>query len=249
MPVADGPTDAVRGDLDAGSPTAFERILPTLRNTGQPRILQPLGIHLGARAIADPLRRRSAERVLAAVDAMRPVAVRWSEHVAAMAGAANAEVLFLHDSVGPDSGIHGYAVRGLDACRTVRLVGETRAIDWARSPGVLGACRRADALYVSLAAPAAELRFSSTAVLLPHLVSCEAVVESGRRSARGVELGLRASPPARTEPARIVVAGFAAGAEVDVRFGDQVIQRAASDSGELRIEVPSSTVHFAVEVR
>ncbi len=79
----------------------------------------------------------------------------------------------------------GWAFRDFGACRSVRIDGEKRHVDWVRSSGLLGARRMNGALYLHLADPDAELVFAQNPQLRPrveqanHLLTDAALGETG----------------------------------------------------------------------
>ena len=250
-------------------PAGFVQVLETVRRTGAPRVLAPLAIHVDLRSMRDPARRRAIAEVLSAVDAMSCAPVATSEYGAAVRSAVRARVYPLPEAA-------GWAFRGFDACRTVRLPrgvphGGIEAIDWRRSPGVVGAKRLGADVYLHLGASTAELRFtaalasasptsaspasasSASASPLPILREANHAIRGAIRTASGLRLESSAS-----FPRSLVFGGLGSGAAVDVRIESLQPQdrteasvrerRSADADGRLLLELPAGTARIEITV-
>ncbi|MEZ6017345.1 MAG: hypothetical protein R3F49_19685 [Planctomycetota bacterium] len=232
-------------------PGAFRHLATTLEATGAPRILKPANIYVHFYAAERPERLRSIqdliERFGVHEEALPVFASDWwgAAHDAFTAAA----VTRLSP---PGAAAVEYAAAGYGRCRTLRFDGEGRDVDFAASPGVLGARRIGAALYVHLAAPdpgrptrvvlvpAASAGASSA----PHLVEANHLALDMRRTERG--LTWTASSLA---PRRATLAGFPPDATLGIALSGRHGLAQADAQGRFVVSLPPGTDLVEVALR
>lgn len=207
-------------------PGAFRHIDTTIERTGQGRILKPANLYVHFYIAEKPARLNPLRRLLRRWGEEEPTApVFASFYVRAVLSALEAcEVR--------RSG-KGWLLRKFGDCPTARIDGPTPPIDWARSPGLFGARRIGDSLYLHLAGPDAEVSFDAGAGEAPHLEEANHPLTEMRRDANRI-----ACVSGGLGPRLLVFAGFPPGAAVKVSI-DGVAGAAAADAqGRVRVDLP-----------
>ncbi|MFO0984987.1 MAG: hypothetical protein U1E76_25200 [Planctomycetota bacterium] len=226
--------NSFQGFFDA-VPSAFRHIDATIANTGAPRVLKPAGIYIHYYSAERPARLQSVQELIDRWALHEPTApVFASRYARAVCSAFTAEVERCQD---------GFLLRRFGDCRTVRLDGEVRAVDWRRSRGLLGSCQKDGALYVHLAASDADLFLTGEPVLQPHVEECNHELFDATLAPGRIRVTSRAL--CRRE---IRFAGFAAGARVRLTIdGEASLVNAGADgrvtvslgAGESTVELSS----------
>jgi len=207
-------------------PGAFAHVDQTIERCGTPRILKPADLYMHfysaehparLKVIHDLIRRWTVEERTAPVFA--------STYVKAVNSAVDAaRVLRTAD---------GWILRDFGDCRTVRIDGEPREVDFSRSRGLLGAYRDGDSCYLHLGGPDAQVVLAEAPAPLPHVLEANCLLERGRLLPNGVAV------TATAFNARLVrFAGFPPGAGLAVRIDDEETTREADPQGVLELRLP-----------
>jgi len=223
-----GPNENVYDGFFDRHPGAFRHLATSLERTGAPRILKPANVYVHFYAAERPERLRSIQDLIERFGVHEPSApVFASDWFGAAHDAFRAARTTLRREA---DGAVEVSARDYGRCRTLRFDDEPREVELARSPGVLGACRRGRALYVHLApGPEATVRLALPAAsgalgapravsdAAPHVVEANHILHGARRDPRGVaweteshaprEALLAGFPP--NAPLRAVVDGVA----------------------------------------
>lgn len=141
-------------------PGAFAHIDRTIENTGRNRILKPANVYAHFYSAERPGR----------LAALQGLIQRWAferETAPVFASTYARAVASAQTGCRIERTGRGWVLREFGDCRTVRIDGETRSIDWQRSRGLLGARAMNGALYVHLAANDAEIVWGASAT--PHV--------------------------------------------------------------------------------
>ncbi len=181
-------------------PGAFGHVDTTIERTGTPRILKPANIYFHFYSAERPARLAALKRLVQ----------RWAYeeetipvHASVYANAVTSAIAGCRVERTPV----GWNLRGFGGCRTARIDGEAREIDWVRSRGLLGGRRIGSSLYLDLAGPAADVVFgdgrsphvehSDHPLTAGHLLPGGLMlVSEGLRERRLVLAGLRPGQPA-----------------------------------------------------
>ncbi len=231
-----GPNENVyRGYFDT-MPGAHGHAGITLANTGRGRILKPANIYVHFYAAERPARLQALHDLIQRWALEEPtIPVHASTYAAAVLDACSGcDVLRT---------TRGYAFRGFRACRSVRIDGVTRRIDWPASTGILGAQRIHDSLYLHLSDPDAELVWSDGPAPAPHLVESNTRILAATRDARFLAL----EAPSQL-PRELLLGGFPPSASLRVLVDGQRRRLPADNLGRLRLQLPPSTAGH-IEVR
>lgn len=217
-------------------PGAFAQIDQTIERTGSPRILKPANVYIHFYSAERPPRLRALHGLIRRWALREPTApVFASTYCRAVISAV--ETARVRRIPG------GWLLHDFDDCRTARLDGEPRDVDFARSRGLLGARRTRESLYLHLAAPDARVVLAADPAPAPHVEQANCLLESGQLTAEGVALTAIAHNP------RVVVfAGFPARAPLEVLLDGEEQARTADARGRLEVELdePGTT---RIEVR
>jgi len=217
-------------------PGAFRHIDTTIERTGSPRILKPADLYVHFYIAEKPARLASLHALVrrwAFVEETAPVFA--STYVEAVRSAVGGCAVY--------ETAEGWALRDFGACRTARIDGETREVDFARSRGLLGARRIHGALHLHLAAPDADVVLAAAPAPLPHIEQANHLLEEAALDPGGVRV--RSKAFSRRE---IVFAGFPPGARIEVRLDGVAAEGRADARGRVAVVLPEpgSTL---VEVR
>ncbi len=204
-------------------PRAFGHIDTTIERTKRHGILKPANLYIHFYSVERPGRLAALHRLIQRWALEEPTApVFASTYIEAVRSAIEgARVVRLP---------HGWAFRDFGACRSVRIDGEKRHVDWVRSSGLLGARRMNGALYLHLADPDAELVFAQNPQLRPrveqanHLLTDAALAETGV-AVTSESLAHRV----------LVFAGFRAGSGVLLRIDGAEEPRTADERGRVSV--------------
>ncbi len=160
-------------------PGAFGHVDTTIERTGAPRILKPANIYFHFYSAERPAR----------LAALKKLVQRWAyeeETIAVHASVyANAVTSAIHGCRVERTPV-GWNLRGFGGCRTARIDGETREIDWELSQGLLGGRRIGSSLYLDLAAPDATVVFG--AGRSPHVEHSDHPLSAGQLPPGGLLL-------------------------------------------------------------
>jgi len=205
-------------------PGAFGHIDTTIERCGSPRILKPANVYCHFYSAERPARLAALKKLLDRWGVAEPTApVFASRYCEAVRDAVyGARVL----RAGPDR----WLLRQMGACRTVRLDGDPREVDFAASRGVIGSHRIDGQLYVSLSAPDAELVLASDPAPRLHL-------EQANHDVQQVEMdAARLAWVAQGFGRRVaVLAGLPAGADVEFAAGESVESLSADADGRVEL--------------
>ncbi|HMQ21025.1 MAG TPA: hypothetical protein PKE00_00950 [Planctomycetota bacterium] len=226
------PNENVFDGFFSTMPGAFAHVDRTIERSGTGRILKPANVYGHFYSVERPPRLRALQQVLDRWGRReRTAAIYASDYVRAVLDARQR----CHVEREP----RGWRFSGFEACRTVRLDGDDRRIDWAASPGIVGERRIAGSRYFLLGGPCASLQFQAQSARddatasSPHIEEASHILEDIERDARGVSFRSRS-----VAPRSIVCNGFAPGAVVDVVLDGHVESRRADATGRVTIEAP-----------
>ncbi|MCK6459572.1 MAG: hypothetical protein L6Q95_06715 [Planctomycetes bacterium] len=212
-------------------PGAFGHVAETIARAGAPRVLKPADIYVHFYSAENPVRLAALQKLIrrfAFEEESAPV------FASAYVEAVEAAVERARVRRAPD----GWVFRDFGACRTARIDGEPRDVDFARSRGLLGARRVGDSLYLHLAGSDAQVVLASGPQAHPHVEQANCVLENARLAPAGV------TAVAKGHCARLVVlAGFPPNAPLLVTIGSDTTERRSDAAGriELRIDTPGET--------
>ena len=217
-------------------PGAFGHIDTTIQRSGEPYVLKPANIYVHFYSAENRSRLDSLHRLIRRWAMEEPTVPVFASTYAHAAHSALTEARVLRTA-------NGWSLRDFGGCMTARLDGEERHIDWNQSSGLAGAVQRDDALFVHLAEPDAELVFSPTPVLVPHVREANHLVEDVRLSPE--VLSLRSSALHARE---LLLAGFTPNTAVDVAIDGTATEHTTDGAGHLALSIdgPGDTL---VEVR
>jgi len=185
-------------------PGAFGHVDTTIERTGAPRILKPANLYIHFYSVETPARTAALQRLV----------TRWGVEEETAPVFASVFIEAVRDAI---LGAHyrrtenGWRFRAFGRCRTVRLDGETRGVDFTRSRGLAGARRMNGALYLHLATSDAEVVLAQDPPRRPHVEQANHLLRDVALTRDGVSF--RSAAWSRRV---VVVAGFASGEEVDV---------------------------------
>jgi len=220
-------------------PGAFSHVAETIARTGSPRVLKPADIYVHFYSAENPVRLAALHRLIkrfACEEESAPV------FASVYVEAVEAAVERAHVRRMPD----GWLLQDFGACRTARIDGDPRDVDFAKSRGLLGARRVGDSLYLHLAASDARVVLAPSPAAHPHVEQANCVLDGARLVSNGV------MATARGRCDRLVVlAGFAPDAPLQVTVGAETTERAADERGriEIRIAGPGETTIRCVTAR
>lgn len=222
------PNENVYAGFFTTMPGAFWHVDQTLENCGRGRILKPANLYAHFYSAERPARLRTLERLLDKWGYQRDTApIFASDYVAGvLAARRSCEV-----RRGPGG---TWQLRGFDRCRTLRVEGEERPIDWARSIGILGERWIGSARYFLLAKDEAELVFAERAERAVHVVSANHILRDAERRADGI--GLRSQAWSERE---VVFGGLPRSGRVLVTVDGDEREMQADAKGQLLLRLPS----------
>jgi len=229
-------------------PTAYKHVDVTITRTGTGRIIKPANVYLHFYSAERPGRLKSALQLIRKWGLEeRTSPVFASEYCKAVYAASTTARLFRNDDGGGGGGGGGWRFSGFGLCRTLRIDGETRSVDFAKSTGLLGALHRDDddhgALFLHLSGP------DGTVVLAdgdpaprPHVAEANHVLYDADLREKSVAVSSEA-----LFPRLIIFAGLPREAAVDL-IVDGETRNAATDAhgrlvyratrpGRIRVEV------------
>jgi hypothetical protein len=207
-------------------PGAFAHVAETIARTGAPRVLKPADIYVHFYSAENPARLAALQKLI------RRFA--FEEETAPVFASAYVEAV--EDAVErarvrrvPD----GWLLQDFGACRTARIDGDPREVDFARSRGLLGARRVGDSLYLHLAGSDAQVVLAQKPPAHPHVEQANCVLESVRLVPTGV------MATAKGHAARLVVlAGFPPNAPLLLAVGGETAEIAADAQGRVEVRLP-----------
>jgi hypothetical protein len=220
-------------------PGAFAHIDETIARTGAPRILKPADLYMHFYSAERPARLRSVHKLIRRWAIEAPTAPVFASTYCAAVHAASetARIGRLDDGT-------GWRFEAFGGCRTVRIDDEARAIDWARSTGILGAKREGRSLYVHLAKPDADLRFAERTIARPHVVEANCLLDDAVLEPGAVTVTATAH-----NPRLVIVGGFAPRMPVALTLDDTRSRARADEEGRVEIRLPEpGTTRVTVRV-
>jgi hypothetical protein len=206
-------------------PGAFAQIDKTIERAGSPLILKPADLYLHFYSAEKPARLKVVHDLIRRWAFQEPTApVFASTYVRAVNSAVEtARILAIPE---------GWLLRDFGDCRTARLDGEPREVDWSRSTGLLGARRIGRSLYLHLAAPDARVVLGADPTPQPHVEEANCLLEEAHRSPGTIEV------TATAHGHRIVVfAGFPPHAPLRLHLEGVEEERQANARGCLAVKL------------
>jgi hypothetical protein len=208
-------------------PGAFGHITTTIERTGSPRVLKPADVYAHFYSAESPARLKSIHDLIERWALREPTA---PVHASTYAKAVHSAVFRARVLRRPD----GWALRRFDDCRTARIDGETRDVDFSRSLGLLGARRVADSLYLHLAGPDAIVVLAAKPPARPHVAEANCLLEYAELTETGVAVTATA-----WNPRLVRFAGFPPRARLRLRLDDVEREETADPQGELLVRLPA----------
>jgi len=218
-------------------PTAFGHIDQTIERTGRDRILKPANLYVHFYSAEQPGRLATLHKLIrrwAFEEETAPVFA--SDYARGVVSAIQGCRVFRR----PD----GWALREFGDCRTVRIDGETRDVDFERSRGVLGARRLHGSLHVHLSAPDADVVLADAPAPRPHVEQANHILRDVRLDANGVALGSAAY--SRRE---IGFAGFPPGADLSLEVDGVESTRLADETGRAVVTLDPGSGSIRIRTR
>jgi hypothetical protein len=200
-------------------PSAFAHASVTIERSGDPRILKPANVYCHFYSAERPARLR----------ALKGLIERWGIEEETAPVFASDYARSVHSALTTariEKTGSGWAFLEFGDCRTVRIDGESREVDWAASRGLIGARRMGNALFLHLGAPNAVLVLSDSATPHPHVEQADHLLREVRLSREGITLVSQAH-----SSREIVLAGFPPGTRL--RSGERV-----DAEGRVRVRLP-----------
>jgi hypothetical protein len=217
-------------------PGAYGHIDETIERTGRDRILKPANLYVHFYIADKPARLRPLHALVR----------RWAYGERTIPVFASVYVRSVLSALGGCEVRRcekGFEFRGFGDCRTARIDGPTPPIDWERSPGLFGARRVGDSLYLDLAGPDARVSFAPGAPPHPHLEESDHPLTETRREARSLSC-VSHGFAARS----LVLGGFAPGAAAQVQVDGRSWRAFADAEGRIIVQVKEKGA-VPVEVR
>lgn len=208
-------------------PGAFAHIDETIARTGSPRILKPSDLYAHFYSAENPVRLKALHGLIRRFALEAEVApVFASTYVEAVESAVErARVRRASD---------GWLLQDFGGCRTARIDGEPRDVDFEKSRGLLGARRVGDSLFLHLAGSDAHVVLADHPAPRPHVEQANCLLDEARLLPAGV------SVKATAHNARVVVfAGFPPNAPLLLTIDDAPSERQADPEGRLEVTLPA----------
>ncbi|MHC4940374.1 MAG: polysaccharide deacetylase family protein [Planctomycetota bacterium] len=207
-------------------PGSYRHVDETIRRTGSPRILKPANLYIHFYSAEKAARLQPTHELIQRWTVDEPTTpVFASTYVRAVVSAVETARIVRRPT--------GWSLRGFGECRSVRIDGESRVVDFTRSKGVLGARRVGARLWIHLAASDAEVVLTRDPPRRPHVEEANCILEEAALGGRGVSVTAVAHNP------RVVVfRGFPPDRAVQVQL-DDVVRPAHSDrEGRVAVRLP-----------
>jgi hypothetical protein len=212
-------------------PGSFAHIAETIARTGSPRILKPANVYVHFYSAETPVR-------LAALHGLiRRFAVEGETapvFASTYVEAVEAAVLRARVRRMPD----GWILQDFGACRTARIDGETREVDFERSRGLLGARRLGGSLYLHLAGSDAHVVLADRPAPRPHVEQANCRLDGAHLA----PTGLTVTATGHNERI-LVLAGFPPNAPLLLSLDGTPSDARADPQGraEVRLKGPGTT--------
>ncbi len=160
-------------------PGAYRAIDQSIERTGKDCILKPANIYIHFYSAETPLRLRAVHYLVR----------RWAFQRETAPVFASTYAKAVHSAI---SGAHifktgeGWRFSDFGDCRTVRIDGEDRDVDWRASEGLLGARRIGESLYLHLARPDAKVALAHAPPPHPYIGQANHILRDVRLTEHGV---------------------------------------------------------------
>ncbi|MDJ0973482.1 MAG: hypothetical protein QNJ98_03415 [Planctomycetota bacterium] len=189
-------------------PAAFGNIAITLERTGGKRILKPANVYAHFYSAERPARLRALQTLIR----------RWAFEEETLVATASMYAGAVMGALGMtiDRTAAGWRFGNYGACRTVRIDGERRAVDFARSKGIAGAREMKGALFLHLTGDTAEVVLSDRVPGRLHVVESNHVLTDVRLDERSLTFMSEADYVDR----RVLVGGLPLGSKATLVVGD-----------------------------
>jgi hypothetical protein len=217
-------------------PGAFAHIDDTISRTGAGRVLKPANVYVHFYSAENRSR----------LDSLHKLIKRWAFEQETVPVYASAYAHAAHSALTEARVLRapwGWALRDFGGCKTARIDGEERYIDWDRSTGLAGATVLDGSLHVHLAEPDADLVFSDTPVMRPHLREANHMLQNVRLAADGIDFTSSA-----LHSRELILAGFTPETEVLVSLDDIATTTTTDEEGLLTLQIDGAG-DTRVEVR
>ena len=219
-------------------PGTFWHVDTTLRNSGAPRILKPANVYFHFYSAERPARLQALVRLIERWAYEEPtIPVHGSAYASAVHSAQTGCRIYRTPS--------GWLFEDFGACKTVRIRGDNRRIDWSRSTGLIGARHMLGAQFVHLAKPDAELVWARDDRRHAHIEQTNHPVTDVKLEPSHVEFVSSASFPRYA-----VLAGFPPGTDVAVVVDGVEQDGRTDDDGRLELRLANpGTNQVQVRIR
>lgn len=218
-------------------PGAYYHVGETIERTGGARTLKPANIYIHFYSAEHPMRLKSVHKLIQ----------RWAFKEKTAPVFASTYCRAVHSAIVGAKVIRtptGWSLRDFGDCRTVRIDGEARNVDFTRSKGLLGAKRRHGSLFVHLNAPDAEIVLAENPPRHPYIAEANHVLHDVALTADAATC--RSEAFSRRE---IVFAGFAPGDAVTVEVDGDAHAENADAHGQVTVVLPEPGNSFVTVVR
>ncbi|MHC4932032.1 MAG: polysaccharide deacetylase family protein, partial [Planctomycetota bacterium] len=206
-------------------PGAFAHIDKTIERAGSPRILKPANIYIHFYSAESPARLVSIHRLIRRWALKEPTApVFASTYCRAVHSAIVGCRIFRQKD--------GWDLREFGDCRSARLDGETRHVDWERSDGLLGSRRMNGSLFLHLAGPSARVILTERPNPQPHVEQANHLLREFERDERGVTFLSEAF-----SKRLVVLKGFPPQAPLYVSVAGEVTRVEADENGRFELDL------------
>jgi hypothetical protein len=212
-------------------PGAFGHVAETIARTGAPRILKPADIYGHFYSAENPARLATFRRLIQRFAFQEETApVFASTYIDAVEDAVD------HAHVRKTA--EGWTLQNFGACRTARIDGDPRDVDFEKSHGLLGARRIGDSLYLHLAGSDALVVLADHPAPRPHVAQANCILEGARLAPAAIAVTAQAR-----NDRLVVFAGFPPNAALVVSLDgvEKETQADASGRVEVRVAGPGST--------
>jgi hypothetical protein len=216
-------------------PSAYRHVDVTITRTGRGRILKPANVYLHFYSGERPGRLKAAQDLIRKWGLeKRTSPVFASEYCKAVHAAVTTARLFRT----PD----GWRWAGFGHCRTLRIDGEARSVDFTKSRRVLGAGRTKRSLFIHLAAPDGTVVLADDPAPRPHVLEANHILYDADLQPTGIAVSSEAICPRLIRfagfPPRSLLVVSVDGREKKARAdGDGKFRFEYSEPGRIRVEV------------
>jgi hypothetical protein len=217
-------------------PTAYKHVDVTITRTGTGRIIKPANVYLHFYSAERPGRLKAAQQLIRKWGLeQRTSPVVASEYCKAVYAATTTARLFRNDA--------GWRFAGFGLCRTLRIDGEKRSVDFEKSTGLLGALQRDGSLFLHLSGPEGTVVLADAPAPHPHVAEANHILYDADLNPKSVAVSSEA-----LFPRLIIFAGLPPKAALDLVVDGETKEVASDETGRFTYRAKRSG-RIRVEVR